>query len=131
MIVLDTHAWVWWVSRSDALSRKARRLLDETVETEPVYVSSISVWEVSLLARRGRLRLTIPLTDWIAKSEALPFLRFVPVDNRIAVRSVLLPEPLHGDPADRIIVATTLQLSGRLITKDKKLRAYEHIDTVW
>lgn len=131
MIVLDTHAWVWWMSRSNALSRKVRRLLDQTTQERPALVSSISVWEVMLLARRGRLQLTMPVADWLAHAEALPMLRFVPVDNRIAMLAVDLPAPLHNDPADRIIVATALQVGAKLATKDEKLARYQPIATVW
>ena len=72
--------------------------------------------------------------DWVgsaAACEALPSVRYVPVDNRIALRSVLLPDPLHDDPADRIIIATALQLGATLITRDDKLRAYPHVETLW
>jgi PIN domain nuclease of toxin-antitoxin system len=69
--------------------------------------------------------------DWIAASEALPLLQFVPVDNRIALRSTALPGKLHKDPADRIIVATTLILGATLVTKDRRLRRYPHVDTLW
>ena len=58
-----------------------------------------------MLVRAGRLELTLDVSDWIAKCEAAPFIRFVPVDNRIALRSVELPSFPHSDPADRIIVA--------------------------
>jgi PIN domain nuclease of toxin-antitoxin system len=91
----------------------------------------MSAWEVAMLTKKGRLRLTMSAEDWIAKCEALPGLRFVPVDNRIFVRAVLLPGTLHDDPADRIIVATTLHLGARLVTRDDKLRAYDHVETLW
>ena len=55
----------------------------------------------------------------------------VPVDNRIALGSTQLPESFHADPADRIIVATTLTLGATLITKDDKLRRYAHVETLW
>ena len=131
MIVLDTHVWIWWVSRSEELSSRVRKLLDDIAEPEFAIVSSISVWEAALLHQRGRLRLSMPLDNWLSHSESLPFLRFVPVDNRIAARSVLLPEPLHRDPADRIIVATALQFGATLVTRDEKLRSYSAVDTVW
>jgi len=84
-----------------------------------------------MLVSKGRLQLTMDTADWIAKCEALPALHFVPIDNRILLRAASLPEPFHRDPADRIIVSTALQLGARLITKDDKLRAYQHIETVW
>lgn len=84
-----------------------------------------------MLVSKGRLELTIPVEDWIAKAERLPFLKFVPVDNTIAVRSVNLPGSLHSDPADRIIAATASQLCVPLVTKDERLRGYPLIKTVW
>jgi len=96
-----------------------------------IYVSSISVWEISLLADRGRLTLSLDVADWISRAEAMPFFRFVPVDNTISHRSVRLPGVLHQDPADRIIVATALTLGMPLVTKDEKLRGYPHLPTVW
>jgi PIN domain nuclease of toxin-antitoxin system len=71
------------------------------------------------------------MSCWIAKSESLPFIHFVPVTNSIAVKSVNLPLPLHPDPADRIIIATALWLGAPLVTKDKKLLDYCHINTIW
>jgi PIN domain nuclease of toxin-antitoxin system len=70
-------------------------------------------------------------TDWIAQTESLPFINFVPVDNRIALRSVQLPPPLHQDPADRVIMATALILGMPLITKDEKITRYPHLKTIW
>lgn len=129
--MLDTHAWVWWLSQAPDLPRRVRQRIERSIEEEALYVSSISVWEVTLLVKRGRLELTMEIGDWLGASEALPQVRFVPVDNRIARRSVQLPDPLHSDPADRIIVATTLQLGAALITKDDKLRNYPHVETIW
>ena len=104
MIVLDTHAWVWWVSDPERLSARAREAVDQAAKEGELYISSISVWEVALLAERGRLRLAMDVSEWIGYCEALPFLNFVPVNNRIALLQVRLPKPLHADPADRIII---------------------------
>lgn len=130
MIVLDTHAWVWWVAGDRRLSQSARDEIDRAMGESGLRVSSISPWEVATLVRRGRLELTMEVGDWIARSEALPFLRFVPVDNRIALRAVGL-QGLHDDPADRIIVATALSLGARLVTRDRRLRAYRGVETLW
>ena len=69
--------------------------------------------------------------DWVAASEALPFVEFVPVNNSIALKSVQLPGPLHNDPADRIIIATAVSLGAVLVTKDEKIRSYPHVKTAW
>jgi len=131
VIVLDTHAWIWWVGDPERLSAKAKYCIDKEVSASQVYVSSISVWEISALVNQGRLSLKMDVEIWVEKSEALPFLKFIPVDNALAMRSVLLPEPLHPDPADRIIVATALRLGAHLITKDDKLHKYPHVPTIW
>jgi PIN domain nuclease of toxin-antitoxin system len=131
LIVLDTHAWVWWIASPERLSPKAQAILEQEMEREEVFVSSISAWEVALLVRKGRLELTMPVEDWIARSEVLPFLRFVPVDNRIALRSNHLPGELHDDPADRIILATALTLGAPLVSKDGKIQGYPHVETIW
>ncbi len=132
MIVLDTHVWLWFISDSSKLSTKAARVINEVlVENNNLIISSISVWEVALLVRKQRLRLTMPVQDWIAKSEALPFIRFVPVNNRIAVKSVDLPSPLHDDPADRIVIATTLTEGVSLVTKDRKIIDCGLVRTIW
>lgn len=131
MIVLDTHAWVWWVSDPSRLSAVARRTIDEARNEEAIRISSISCWEVALLADKGRLELTMDVSDWIAKSEALSFLAFVPVDNRIALKATRLPGFEPKDPADRMIIATTVCLGASLVTKDSGLRGYSDIETIW
>ena len=132
MIVLDTHALVWWVSAPARIPAKARRLLDGAVDSgDSLVVSSISIWEVAMLSARGRLELTVPVEAWIAGVESLPFVRFVPVDNRIAARAVALENFPHKDPADRMILATALGLGAALVTADTRLRAYRAVKTVW
>ena len=84
-----------------------------------------------MLTARGRLKLTMDARDWIAKSESLPFLHFIPVTNQIAVKSVHLPGKLHSDPADRIIVATAIIQETTLITADEKILNYPHVETLW
>lgn len=131
-LLLDTHVWVRWVAEPEKLSAPARRGVEAALAAgEVLRVSSISVWEVALLVTKGRLRLSIDVGTWIERAEAIPLLDFVPVDNRIAHRSVTLPPPLHPDPADRIIAATAEVLGLRLVTADRRLRAYSPVDTLW
>ncbi len=131
MIVLDTHTWIWFISKPEVLSKQATKALSAAVEEKSVLISSISAWEVALLVTKKRLTLSLDVTDWIAKSENLPFIQFIAVSNSIAIKSVNLPQPLHPDPADRIIIATALSAGAPLVTKDKKLLNYPHVKTIW
>jgi len=131
MIVLDTHAWIWFTSKPENLSKKAKKAVEAAVKEKNMLVSSISAWEVALLVKKERLKLSMDVTDWIAKSENLPFIQFIPVSNSIAVKSVNLPQPLHSDPADRIIIATALSTGASIVTKDKKFSDYSHVKTIW
>ncbi|HEY3128405.1 MAG TPA: type II toxin-antitoxin system VapC family toxin [Acidobacteriota bacterium] len=131
MIVLDTHVWVWWINGSPEVSVRAKRTIDKARGERTIYLSSISIWEVALLVERNRLRLNMDVRDWIEKVETLPFLNFIPVDNKIALKSVYLPGPLHGDPADRIIIATALMHDAVLVTRDEKIISYPHVRTLW
>jgi PIN domain nuclease of toxin-antitoxin system len=131
MMVLDTHVWLWWISSPEKLAADAARAINDAAENNGILISSISAWELALLVEKGRLMLSIDVQDWIRKTESLPFVRFVPVDNAIALRSVSLPGTFHADPADRIIAATALVMGLPLVTKDEKIRAYPHLRTIW
>lgn len=131
MIMLDTHTWIWFVTDSASLSKKARERIQEVIGQKKMIVSSISVWEACLLHKAGRLKFSIPFPLWLKKNENLPFLTFVPVNNDIAVQSVLLPGEFHKDPADRMIVSTAIITESVLITKDTKIRSYSHVQSFW
>lgn len=129
-LLLDTHAWVWWVNGSSELPERARQLVGAAILGERLWVSAISAWEVALLAQKGRLTLTLPVREWVARNETIAGLRFLPLDAGIGLRSVEL-EGLHADPADRIIVASAERLDAVLLTRDERLTAYPGVRTVW
>jgi PIN domain nuclease of toxin-antitoxin system len=132
VILLDTHALVWWVSDPARIPAPTRRRLDQTVAGgDAVLVSAISAWEVAMLVACGRLELTMPPEAWIANVEALPLVRFVPVDPRIAVASVRLEGFPHRDPVDRVIVATAIGLGATLVSADQRLRQYQPVTSIW
>jgi PIN domain nuclease of toxin-antitoxin system len=128
MIILDTHIWIGYIDNPASLPKPARDAIRGG--REPVGISSISVWEVFMLERRGRLQLRIPAGLWVEKCERLALFHFVPVDTTIARLAVELPEPIHGDPADRIIMATALSLGATIVTKDRKILSYPHVKTL-
>jgi PIN domain nuclease of toxin-antitoxin system len=132
VILLDTHALVWWVAEPSRLGARARRAVDTAIQSkETVFVSSITAWEIAMLVAAKRLVLTVEYSAWLQRVEDLPFVEFVPVDNRIAVRAVELEDFPHRDPADRIIVATALGLGATLLTADDRIRSYKRVRSLW
>ncbi|BBP99335.1 twitching motility protein PilT [Burkholderia sp. SFA1] len=131
MILLDTHTLLWWVG-GGALSKQALSAIrKESGDDGEIVVSTITAWEIALLVRRGKIRLSMDVGDWIEKVNRIDGVSFVPVDNNIAIRSIDLPGEFHNDPADRLIVATARSLSAPIVTKDRLIRKYEHVKTIW
>jgi PIN domain nuclease of toxin-antitoxin system len=131
LILLDTHAWLWWVSEPNQLSDKGLGLINEAIKNNTVFISCISTWEISLLVKKKRIELSHPLRQWVAVSERQPFISFLPITNEIVLKSNLLPGEIHQDPADRLIIATALTHQVPVLTKDRKIRDYDEVDTIW
>ena len=131
MILLDTHALVWWFTSVAVLSARAKRTIQSAARQGPLVASAISVFEIATAARRDRLKLSVPLDQWLGDLRMLPELRFEPVTADIAQLAGTLERSLPGDPADRIIVATAMTLQAKLVTADDRLRRLRQLDTVW
>ncbi len=131
MILLDTHVWVWFISNPERLSGKADKTIKRAMQENDILISSISAWEVALLVSKKRLELTMEVSEWISFSERLPFIRFIPIDNGIATGAVNLAQLLHKDPADRIIIATSMKYGAPVITMDNKILDFPHVQSIW
>jgi len=131
LIVLDTHALIWWLTGSAPLSRAAKLAVTKAAKENRVVASAISVLEIVTAIRRGRLQFTTPLEQWLADARRLPELRFEPVSAEIAQLAGSFGEDMHVDPADRIIAATAIILNVPLVTADGKLRASRAVKTIW
>jgi len=131
IILLDTHVCIWWIQEFTNIPKNTKRIILNAQKRNNIYISSISIWEIAMLVKYGRLLITIPLSDWIKKLESAPFIKFIPIDNTIAEHSVNLPGEFHKDPADRIIVATSRILNIPVITSDQKILQYPHVKSIW
>lgn len=131
MIVLDTHALVWWASGSAELSAKAKSAIDRECREGQIVVSAISAWEIAMLVEREKLVLSMDVEMWLDTVADIDAVCFFPVDVDISIKSVQLPGAFHRDPADRMIVATARKLAAPLVTRDEKIRAYKHVRTIW
>jgi len=130
MIVLDTHAWLWWIAAPERLSAAAGDAIDRADE---VGVSAISAWEVAMLVERGRVRLDRSPSRWVrAALTSDPRTVELPLTGAIAVRAAQLgADGMHGDPADRFIYATARAHDALLVTRDGALRSHDPERTVW
>lgn len=119
--LLDTHVLVWWLDDRHRLSDAQRGVLASASPDSPLLVSDISLWEVAMLHDLGRIRFTIPLREWLGKATAPPLVRRQGISPAIAVAVADLPDSFHGDPADRILVATARVLGATLLTQDRRI----------
>jgi PIN domain nuclease of toxin-antitoxin system len=128
LIVLDTHAWIWWAAEPKRLSVRAKRAIEES---DRIGVSAISAWEVALLVAKERLTLDRDVLVWVRQALALPGVVPVPLSPEIAVASAALGAGFPGDPADRILAATALHHRAPLVTRDRRLRSVPSLRTLW
>lgn len=125
LLVLDTHIWIWLLNGdANRLSDQGITAIESAGQSGQLGVCSISVWEVGMLEAKGRLRLSKGCLDWVREALSVPGLRLLPLTPEIAIESSRLPGLIHGDPADRILAATTRILNATLVTKDLKLLEY-------
>ncbi len=128
MILLDTHAWLWWEADQDRLSRPALAAIEET---EDVGVLVVSCWEIAMLVNRGRLRLSTSALAWIRASLAAGKVELLPLTPEIAVRAAELDRQAPGDPMDRMISAAAVEHQATLVTRDRRLQGLPGVRTLW
>ena len=128
MIILDTHAWLWWINESTKLSDAALTVIEQT---DSIGISAISCWEVSMLVGKSRIGLSMDVEIWLDLALQRPKVRLLPITPQIAVLSTRLPGDFHGDPADRLIGATARAEGMTLVTRDEPMRKSPLLKTVW
>ena len=128
MIVLDTHAWLWWQTAAEKLSSRAQA---EIAGADRIGVCTISCYELARASARGRIRLDRDVTSWITQALAVERVEPLELTHRVAAEAGALGPEFPGDPADRIIYATTVEHGTRLVTRDRALRRLDPLRTVW
>ena len=133
-LLLDTHAFLWLMEGTAQLSKKAQDHIQQvTQEHGKIYVSAISIWEIGMLEQKQRITLREPCLKWVQESLQAPFVELAVLYPEIAVESCELPGEFHGDPADRMIVATARILRMPLVTRDDRILQYAkdgYVETV-
>ena len=128
MIVLDTHAWIWWRADPARLSDTAEQAI---VQADALGLSSISVWELGMLVRRGRISLDRDVGRWARHALADHRLAVIAPDAAVALDAALLDDTFPGDPADRFIYATARRAGARLVTRDERIARFDAARAVW
>jgi PIN domain nuclease of toxin-antitoxin system len=124
-LLLDTHCWIWaQLGLTQRLSRAAISAIRDAESEGGLLVSVISIWELAMLEKRGRVALPRNIRTWVEEALDQPGVSVAALTPEIAIESVHLPGDLHGDPADRILVATARVMGATLLTKDERLIRY-------
>ena len=119
-LLLDTHVALWLDSGDDRLRASTRTLIDGCWQGGgTILLSAISVWEIALLVDTGRVDLDIPIATWIERFLDRPGIEVVPLGYEAAARSYQLHHLEHRDPADRLLIATAIELACPLVTYDE------------
>ena len=121
-VLLDTHVWIWWLTPDSPLTSKERQALDRAAENRELHLAAISLWEAQVLHARKRVELPVPFPDWISSAADPRMLTLLPLDVEVVIAADSLPETFHGDPADRLIVATARAHAMALATHDASIR---------
>jgi len=129
--LLDTHAWIWWLTEDRRLSKRAKSAIAAARSAQDLWVSLISVWEVAKRVEKRQLVLDRPVEQWLDEAVAAQGLGVWELTRPILVQSCALPQPFHGDPADQILVATARRHGAVLVTKDQRIRQYAHVQSLW
>ena len=131
MIILDTHIGIWW---SDEISRltvsQVSAIAQERRIQGSIGISAITCWEIAMLVERQRVTLQLDALSWLRRLLNYPDVVLLPITPEIAVRAYSLPDPFHRDPADRLLVATAIEWDCPLLTDDREILDYPHVNTI-
>ena len=127
--MLDTQVWLWW-SLGDGPLREVQRQAIEDNEATGLGISAISLWEVAKLVEYGRVELPMEIGQWFDSVLRHPRVSVLPLTPEIAVASTTLPGDFHKDPFDQIIVATARVHGCSLVTSDRQIIRYPHVETI-
>lgn len=128
MIVLDTHTWFWYATESPKLSKPAKARINRA---QALGVHPISCWEIAMLSNSERIKLSMDVTQWVGHALERPKVELLPFTPAAAIRAAGLGGSFPGDPADRLIVGTALEMGVPVVTRDQRITDWGHVQTIW
>lgn len=126
-ILLDTHTFIWWADEPDRLSPTARAILTDTANT--LLFSMASLWEMQIKISLGKMRLSRPLKEHLARQQIENSLQILPIEPRHLWALETLPD-YHKDPFDRLLIAKSMVEDMPLLSRDERVSQYD-IKVLW
>lgn len=124
-LLLDTHIALWLDSGNERLRPPTRALIDDCWKNGGrIFLSSVTAWEIALLVDTGRIELDVPVDAWVHRFLDRPGIEAVPLAHRAAARSYQLNHLQHRDPANRLLIATAIELGCPLVTYDERIMQF-------
>ncbi|MCK6453220.1 MAG: type II toxin-antitoxin system VapC family toxin [Alphaproteobacteria bacterium] len=124
-LLLDTHITLWLDSGDERLRRATRSLIDACWQSGgTIFLSAVTVWEIALLVDTGRIELDVAVEAWVDRFLGRPGIEAAPLGHRAASRSYRLHRFEHRDPADRLLMATAIDLACPLVTYDERIARF-------
>jgi PIN domain nuclease of toxin-antitoxin system len=128
--LLDTHVLLFWLDGDSRLNLRQRAVLRKASAQSPLLVSDISLWEIAMLSSLGRIRLRLPVRNWLESAVAPPLVQRVSISPSVASEVATLPSTFTRDPADRIIVASARIHGATLLTLDERIIGSDLVPTL-
>jgi PIN domain nuclease of toxin-antitoxin system len=126
-IVLDTHVLLWALLKPGELSEDVKQQINLAQESAQLFLSSISLWEIAMLKFKKRINIYEPIKDFLEFITNINGLSIKDISAEIAAESISLMDEFHGDPSDRIIVATVKCCGATLLTRDQKILTWANL----
>jgi len=121
VVLLDTHIWLWWLLGDGGLSKPERNALDAIAASNSLAISWVTIWETEMLERKGRIQLLPDFQTWVRLATQPEIITLLSADTEVVLAQRQLPESFHGDPADRLITATSILSGYELATHDQRI----------
>jgi len=121
VVLLDTHIWLWWLLGDGDLSSKEREVLEQLAASNMLAISWVTIWETEMLERKGRIQLLPDFQTWIRLATKPEIITLLSADTEVVLAQRQLPDSFHGDPADRLITATSILSGYELATHDQRI----------
>ncbi len=131
MILLDTCAIIWDATNNTKIHPDITKIIDRAEQNNQLVICDISFWEIAMLIGKNRLNLTVGADEFLTLYQCRRDLMVHAITPTTAVRSVEFDKRINNDPADRLIVATAIELDATLITADNNLLEFSDVKTLW